>query len=984
MNAGRLMAWTVCSFLLFFALVPDFATGNAQAQMRGHGGARGQPMAPAEFEPAADPGDSEAQALQIQRLQALADQGGPNAFRALQQMRQLSVDLGDFNKALAISRQQLGLQLVPPQRHTVLVGMVAMHSALHQLPEAKTLLGDLERNMEDLRSTRRWAQNRDWWQAGLAKARAQYETQAGHLEAAEQAWQACITSIRAAADATPDREDQALVVDCHRGLLGVLMTTGQLAAASQVAAQLRLAADRISSIRNRPGMLHRVNQGLAQLALEQGRFDQAEAIISGALKSIEGSGQAGSSLLVLVLRKQQAELEMLRNRWDKALAIHRQREADSRDVGAAKGNRGIYSVEFGYTLVRMGLAQEAVPMLRRIVATRGGLFDENSLGLWEARAFLGVALAAAGERGEALQLLNTAVPRVLEIAKGERSSSEAGVLRTARLNWMLDGYIHLLAEQAKSGDAQALDQAFRLADLARGSTVQRALSAFAQRAGISDPALAALARGEQDQQREISSLSDAIGNLLARGRVAEQDKVVADMRSTLSRLRAEHAASQAELQRRFPSYSSLLNPQPVGIEAVQKLLRPGEAMVSVYTGSERTLIWAIPARGETAFAVVPLEATQIDAKVAQLRASLDPEAVSSGRTPRYPFDTAHDLYRQLLAPVEAGWRGATELIVIPHGRLGQLPFGVMTTSAFQAPAAKLAYAEMAGAPWLIKQVAISQLPAAIALPLLRGANTKRAELPFVGFGDPVFSPVAATSGGTRSASGLVRRSGIASGVPGAPRSAGDDLVTDIDFRLLSALPETADEIGEVAQVLGADPGRDIFLRLRASEAQVKKTRLAPYRVVMFATHGLMGGDLPGLHQPALALSNPALSGDGEDGLLTMEEILNLKLNADWVVLSACNTAAAGSAAQEAVSGLGRAFFYAGAKSLLVTGWAVETESARMLTTEAFRRQASDPGLSRAMALRLSSLALMGKTAAGAFSYAHPMFWAPYMLVGDGG
>jgi hypothetical protein len=189
-------------------------------------------------------------------------------------------------------------------------------------------------------------------------------------------------------------------------------------------------------------------------------------------------------------------------------------------------------------------------------------------------------------------------------------------------------------------------------------------------------------------------------------------------------------------------------------------------------------------------------------------------------------------------------------------------------------------------------------------------------------------------------------------------------VTDIDFRLLSAVAGHRGRDRRGGAVLGADPGRDIFLRLRASEAQVKKTRLAPYRVVMFATHGLMGGDLPGLHQPALALSNPALSGDGEDGLLTMEEILNLKLNADWVVLSACNTAAAGSAAQEAVSGLGRAFFYAGAKSLLVTGWAVETESARMLTTEAFRRQASDPGLSRAMALRLSSLALMGKTAAG--------------------
>ena len=85
-----------------------------------------------------------------------------------------------------------------------------------------------------------------------------------------------------------------------------------------------------------------------------------------------------------------------------------------------------------------------------------------------------------------------------------------------------------------------------------------------------------------------------------------------------------------------------------------------------------------------------------------------------------------------------------------------------------------------------------------------------------------------------------------------------------------------------------------------------------------------------------------------------------------------------------MSGLGRAFFYAGARSLLVTHWAVETASARLLTTEAFRRQASNASLSRARALQQSSLALMTQAAGNDYSYAHPMFWAPYTLVGDGG
>ncbi len=172
---------------------------------------------------------------------------------------------------------------------------------------------------------------------------------------------------------------------------------------------------------------------------------------------------------------------------------------------------------------------------------------------------------------------------------------------------------------------------------------------------------------------------------------------------------------------------------------------------------------------------------------------------------------------------------------------------------------------------------------------------------------------------------------------------------------------------------------------------MKQAGLENRRVVAFATHGIAPGELTGLDQPALALSNPALTGDSDnDGFLTMEEVLGLKLDADWVVLSACNTAAADGRASEAVSGLGRAFFYAGARSLLVSNWAVETTSARLLTTELFRRQSENPHLTRAEALRQSMLALMERhaidpaTAQPSLSYAHPAFWAPFALVGDGG
>ena len=216
-------------------------------------------------------------------------------------------------------------------------------------------------------------------------------------------------------------------------------------------------------------------------------------------------------------------------------------------------------------------------------------------------------------------------------------------------------------------------------------------------------------------------------------------------------------------------------------------------------------------------------------------------------------------------------------------------------------------------------------------------------------------------------------------------------VSSNEIRNLPSLPDTAEEIREMAALMGADPDKDVYLGLRASETNVKTADLSRTRVLAFATHGLVPGDLNGLTEPALALSNPELTGEQDaDGLLAMSEILSLRLDADWVVLSACNTAAAEGGAAEAVSGLGRAFFYAGARALLVSNWPVETVSARLLTTDVFRRQSVDAKLYRADALRTAMIDLMenGKaqspTGDIAFSYAHPMFWAPFTLVGDGG
>ena len=169
-----------------------------------------------------------------------------------------------------------------------------------------------------------------------------------------------------------------------------------------------------------------------------------------------------------------------------------------------------------------------------------------------------------------------------------------------------------------------------------------------------------------------------------------------------------------------------------------------------------------------------------------------------------------------------------------------------------------------------------------------------------------------------------------------------------------------------------------------TETRLKKLPLDRYRIVHFATHGLLAGETAIIDkagaEPALVLIPPAHVSADDDGLLTASEITTLKLNADWVVLSACNTAgAAGTSSAEALSGLARAFFYAGARALLVSHWEVYSEAAVKLTTRAFAEIAADPNVSRAEAMRRSMAAMIGS---GGWD-AHPAYWAPFIVVGEG-
>ena len=244
----------------------------------------------------------------------------------------------------------------------------------------------------------------------------------------------------------------------------------------------------------------------------------------------------------------------------------------------------------------------------------------------------------------------------------------------------------------------------------------------------------------------------------------------------------------------------------------------------------------------------------------------------------------------------------------------------------------------------------------------------------IGFGDPVFDRTTPKPG--RQHVSALNRS-LTSFYRGVTAD------TKALAGVLPALPETADELRAIAKILGAG-SEDIKLGEAASVTTVKKEPLANYRVVYFATHALVAGQVEEFAkvkaEPALVLSIPVTPSEEDDGLLTASEVAMLKLNADFVVLSACNTAAGDKPGAEALSGLARAFFYAGAKSLVVSHWEVDSKATVALMDGLFEALKAKPHLSHAEALRISMLRMIANSSEP--ELAEPKFWAPFVVVGE--
>ncbi|MDP2788162.1 MAG: CHAT domain-containing protein [Pseudomonadota bacterium] len=475
-------------------------------------------------------------------------------------------------------------------------------------------------------------------------------------------------------------------------------------------------------------------------------------------------------------------------------------------------------------------------------------------------------------------------------------------------------------------------------------------------------------------------------------------------RRALNQAESERAEVEARLWRDYPRYMELEEPRPVTVDDLQRnVLRPNETLLAYFRLRKQLLVFLV-SRDDFQLVRVPVEREELDRLVAQARQPME----AGGRLDALAqLDPAvlNRLYTLLLKPVQDKLPAGRRLLVVGDGPLYTLPLEMLVTrwgesdkkayaAASKADLAQYGSLDYAGAHWRF-----SYLPSLASLAIQRAAADKPRSKAFsqnlLAFADPVFesadaSPTAAT------------------------RALLDELGATRGGRVsIPRLPETADEVAAVAKILGGE--HSLYLRDAAQESRVKRSDLAHARYLHFATHGLLGGEFaqmkgyagqsdegdlgtrnisivdddenaavkpPLKGQPALVLT---LVGDlaGEDGLLTMNEVMGLKMNADLVVLSACNTAGERVEARngEGFAGLTRAFMHAGARGLLVSHWSVESLATRDLITDFFRRQKAGAATPDALAAAQADIR-SSRDERLQLSRAHPFFWAPFVHVGD--
>jgi CHAT domain-containing protein len=583
-----------------------------------------------------------------------------------------------------------------------------------------------------------------------------------------------------------------------------------------------------------------------------------------------------------------------------------------------------------------------------------------------------------GSRPEALLLFRKGE---LEIANGRPAEGEAAFRRALEIIRddaqgmevaQARAVVERLLDKARAGDAEAEDQLFLLMQKVRSPATAQTVAQLSARLASGDDARAQALRELQDLEREANVLAARFDRLEADANADLHYRRVTEAK--LNDVRGGIAARRQQLGEIAPNYDQLID-AVIPLADAQGALGPGEVMAVVQLGVEKGLVGILTDRSFDAYEI-PLNIASAEEAVRALRTPIDGEFLQA-----FDLERGYEAYETIFGPARATVAAADHLIVVPSGPLLSLPFNVLVTEPHEDEIQIVgtdpmsAYFDYSDVKWLGARSGITTGVSISSFFLGRQTPLSDAPEPFRGFGDFVrFGQDP----------GVIARIAENRGLPESCR------VSVRALGLLNELPGTRGELEKVQAVLGV-PDEDIVLGPEFTDAAVQEMELDRYKVLHFATHGLLAQDPECLPEPGLVTS----LGPRGDGLLEASEIVDLQLDAELVVMSACDTGAgAGQAASdligfrgaggsyaaggESLNGLARSFFFAGARNVVSTHWSVDDRATQELMVGFYRAAAGSDGATIAEALRQSEVALIE---GGELS--HPFFWAPFAIIGDG-
>jgi hypothetical protein len=419
---------------------------------------------------------------------------------------------------------------------------------------------------------------------------------------------------------------------------------------------------------------------LANVMIEEGRPKDAEALSRAAIDIYQRLGSGEDSYVLGAARAGLARILMQQRYEEAGREFDKVRQSMQGDPEAISS---LVDGNLAYVIVsiHLGRKQEALRDAKLVYKRRQQALGDKHYDAAEAAGFYGAALALNGDRRGALAAFQAAAPILLSSSRASEDDQSSIEGRQRRLRFILESYLRLLwSDRAAIGADKAAAEAFRIADAVRGQSVQRALAASAARAAVRDPHLGDLIRQEQDSEHQIAAINGLLADALSMPTQQQDQTAIQKMRVAVDRLRDTRATIRAEIEQRFPDYVSLIDPQPMTPSQAQALLRPGQALIVSYVAEERSYVWAMRPQGALTFAEVSLGASELAGQVAALRHSLDPRARSLADIPAFDVEVANQIYAEFVQPVEAGWRGAGDLLVVAHGSLAELPLALLVTS----------------------------------------------------------------------------------------------------------------------------------------------------------------------------------------------------------------------------------------------------------------------------------------------------------------